>query len=92
MGKRECVISISVTISAAKVLLERDELLVKKKGHVRRPKTLSTFEIPDVARNRIEYQYFYDMERARELKYSSYLVVKVDQRLSKVVSVGCSTC
>ena len=91
MGKHECVISISVTISAAKVLLERGELLGKMKGHVRRAKALSTFEIPDVARKGIEYQNSYDMERARELKYSSYLIVKVDQRPSKLVSVGRST-
>ena len=105
VSNRGGVISRSIAISVAKVLLERDESfgkikitetlaksLLKRMGYVRRAKTSSTVDIPDGARKEIEYQYLYDIVSAVEKwNIPPDLVVNFDQTPSKLVPVGCST-
>ena len=105
VSKRGGVISRSIAISVAKVLLERDESfgkiktaetwaksLLKRTGYVRRAKTSPTVDIPDGARKEIEYQYLYDIVSAVEKwNIPPDLVVNFDQTPSKLVLAGRST-
>ena len=105
VSNRGGVISRSIAISVAKVLLERHESfgkikitetwansLLKRMGYVRRAKTSSTVNIPDGARKEIEYQYLYDIVSAVEKwNIPPDLVVNFDQTPSKLVPVGRST-
>ena len=105
MSERGGVVSRSIAVSVATVLLERDEFLgeikitetrakslLKRTGFVRRAKTSSTVEIPKGARKEIEYQYLYQIVNAIE-KWDIHpdLVVNFDQTPSKLVPVGRST-
>ena len=105
VGKRAGVISRSITISTAKVLLERDESFdkikitetwaksfLKRIGSVRRAKTPSTVEIPDDVRKELEYLYLYGIESAVEKwNIPPDLPVNFDQAPSKLVPVSHST-
>ena len=99
------VISRSIAVSVATVLLERDgylgkikiiqtwaKSLLKRMKFLRRAKTSSTVEILEGARKEIEYQYMYQIVNAIE-KWDIHpnLVVSFDQTPSKLVTVGRST-
>ena len=104
VSQRGGIISRRIAVSAAKVLLERDESLGKIKvtetwaksllrrmGYVRRAKMLSTVEIPERVRKEIEYQYLYQIVSAIEKWNTPDLVINFDQTPSKLVPVGHST-
>ena len=99
------VISRSIAVSVATILLERDEYLgktkitetwvkslLKRMRFVKRAKTSSTVEILKGARKEIECQYLYQVVNAIE-KWDIHpdLVVNFDQTPSKLVPVGRST-
>ena len=105
LSQRGVVISRSIAVSVATVLLERDESLgkikitetwakplLKRIGFVRRAKTSSTVEIPEGARKEIEYQYLYQIVNTIQ-KWNIHpdLVVNFDLTPSKLVPVGRST-
>ena len=105
VSKRGGVISRSIVVSVANVLLERDEIfgkikitetwaksLLKRMGYVRRAKTSSTVEIPEGAQKEIEYQYLYEIVSAKEKwNIPPDLILNFDQTPSKLVPVGRST-
>ena len=105
LSQRGGVISRSIAVSIATVLLERDKSLgkikitetlakslLKRMGFVRRAKTSSIVEIQEGARKEIEYQYLYQIVNVIE-KWDIHpdLVVNFDQTPSELVPSGLST-